>query len=209
MGMRRLWDEGRAAPWKVGNELRRLGLWPLARLYFAAHGVAWGADWRVYGLPLIQRQRGSRITIGAGAQMRSWLSANPLGPNHRVILATRSAAAVIVVGCQVGLTGTTLCAETGITIGDRVRFGANCTVVDTDFHPLDAAARLARPTAGKSRPVVIEDDVFVGMSVLILKGSHIGRGSVIGAGSVVSGEIPAGVIAAGNPARVIRSLDEG
>jgi maltose O-acetyltransferase len=55
-------------------------------------------------------------------------------------------------------------------------------------------------------PVEIGDDVFVGMGAKILKGSTIGSGSVIGAGAVVTGAIPAGVVAAGNPARVIREL---
>jgi len=55
-------------------------------------------------------------------------------------------------------------------------------------------------------PVVIEDEVFIGTSCLILKGVTIGRRSVIGAGSVVSKCIPAGVIAAGNPAKVVREL---
>ncbi|MFO7530004.1 MAG: hypothetical protein R6W86_14575 [Marinobacter sp.] len=53
---------------------------------------------------------------------------------------------------------------------------------------------------------MIEDDVFIGMECLILKGAHIGAGSVIGARSVVTGAIPPGVIAAGSPAQVIRSL---
>jgi maltose O-acetyltransferase len=55
-------------------------------------------------------------------------------------------------------------------------------------------------------PVEIGDNVFVGMGVKILKGSTIGDDSVIGAGAVVTGDIPAGVVAAGNPARVIREL---
>ncbi|MEM5776015.1 MAG: DapH/DapD/GlmU-related protein, partial [Anaerolineaceae bacterium] len=66
--------------------------------------------------------------------------------------------------------------------------------------------RLTHPNDGRTAPVVIEDMVFIGTNSLVLKGAHIGRGSVIGAGSVVTGEIPAGVIAAGNPARVIRAL---
>lgn len=195
-----------SAPWRVVNEVRRIGLVPLARIYFALHNVKWKEGWRIFGLPLIQRHRGSVIEIGSHLQMRNWFSSNPLGVTHRTILATRSASAGIYVGSHVGLSGATICAESSISIGERVRIGANSVIVDTDFHPLVASERLADPTAGQSRPVTIENDVFIGMHAIILKGSHIGEGSVIGAGSVVSGKIPAGVIAAGNPARVIKSL---
>jgi acetyltransferase-like isoleucine patch superfamily enzyme len=99
-------------------------------------------------------------------------------------------------------------AEDRIVIGDRVTVGANSSIVDTDFHPIDAQQRQADPNAGKTAPIVIEDDVFIGMECLILKGAHIGAGSVIGARSVVTGHIPPGVIAAGSPARVIRRLDD-
>jgi acetyltransferase-like isoleucine patch superfamily enzyme len=203
------WQQARAAPWKAGLEVRRYLVLPLVRAYFAWHGVAWQEGWRVYGLPLLQRFRGSTIDIGTHLQMRSWFGSNPLGVSHRCLLATRRAGASITLGEYVGLTGTVLCAETSISIGNRVRFGANCTVVDTDFHPLDVAQRLRAPTTGATAPVVIEDDVFIGMSALILKGTTIGRGSVIGAGSVVATDIPAGVIAAGNPARVLRPLAPG
>jgi len=78
--------------------------------------------------------------------------------------------------------------------------------MDTDFHPLDAALRRLEPSRGATRPVVIEDDVFIGVNCLILKGVTIRRGSVIGAGSVVTGSVPPHVVAAGNPARVVREL---
>ncbi len=92
----------------------------------------------------------------------------------------------------------------GIRIGRDGLFGANVEIFDSDFHDLDPPRR----TAGtqETAPVEIGDNVFVGMGVRILKGSTIGDDSVIGAGSVVTGAIPAGVIAAGNPARVIREL---
>jgi acetyltransferase-like isoleucine patch superfamily enzyme len=92
----------------------------------------------------------------------------------------------------------------GITIGRGGLFGANIEIFDSNFHDLDPRRR----KAGTQRiaPVEIGDNVFVGMSVKILKGVTIGSDSVIGAGSVVSTSIPAGVIAAGNPARVIREL---
>ena len=196
-------------PWKVINEFRRYLLLPIVRLYFAWYGVAWQSGWRIFGWPLIQRHRGSEIVIGKNLQMRNWFSSSPLGVNHRCILATWSAAAIIEIGDSVGLTGTTICAEQAVTIGDRVRVGANSSIVDTDFHPLGAAERSINPRAGRSERVVIEDDVFVGMNVLVLKGSHIGRGSVVGAGSVVAGRIPSGVVAAGNPVRILRETVDG
>ena len=106
-----------------------------------------------------------------------------------------------------GMTGTSICCESRITIGDHVRLGNLVTIVDTDFHPLNLHHRLVAPNDGRSKPITIEDHVFIGMSVMVLKGSHIGRGSVIGAGSVVTGTIPPNVIAAGNPAVVIKQLD--
>jgi galactoside O-acetyltransferase len=62
------------------------------------------------------------------------------------------------------------------------------------------------PASGASAPVIIEDDVFIGTQVMILKGTRIGKGSVVGAGSVVAGEIPPQVLVAGNPAQVLRQL---
>ena len=93
----------------------------------------------------------------------------------------------------------------GIRIGARrpVR-RRHVEILDSDFHDLDPARR----KAGTQRTAAVEigDNVFVGMGVKILKGATIGSDSVIGAGAVVTGAIPAGVIAAGNPARVIREL---
>jgi acetyltransferase-like isoleucine patch superfamily enzyme len=195
-------------PWAAAFEMRRIASFPFIRLMFIINGITWGKRWHVWGMPIIQRFRGSRIEIGAGALLRSWSSTNPLVPNHRVVLATRNAEAIIKVGQDVGMTGTTLVAAERIEIGDRVQIGANSTVVDTDFHPLDVEVRRKDFLAGKHAPVVIEDDVFIGMNSLILKNVRIGKGSVIGAGSVVVSNIPPGVIAAGNPAQVIRTLGQ-
>jgi maltose O-acetyltransferase len=92
----------------------------------------------------------------------------------------------------------------GIRIGKDGLFGANVEIFDSNFHDLHPERR----KAGTQRiaPVEIGDNVFVGMGVKILKGVTIGHDSVIGAGSVVSSSIPAGVVAAGSPARVVREL---
>ena len=92
----------------------------------------------------------------------------------------------------------------GIRIGANGLFGPNVEIVDSDFHDLHPERR----TSGVPRvaTVTIEENVFLGMGVKVLKGVTIGANSVIGAGAVVASSIPSGVIAAGNPARVIREL---
>jgi acetyltransferase-like isoleucine patch superfamily enzyme len=89
----------------------------------------------------------------------------------------------------------------GIRIGARGLLGSHVEIFDSDFHDLHPARR--RGGTPRMAPVDIGENVFVGERSLILKGVTIGSGSVIGAGSVVTSSIPAGVIAAGNPARVV------
>jgi len=193
-------------PWKLWNELERWWIYPRVRLLFALNGIPWGRRWRFHGVPIIQKHRNSHMRFGDGFCLRSSVRSNPLGPNHPGILCTWLAGAVLEVGANFSMTGGTLCAAQKIVIGNDVAVGANTTIIDTNFHPLDPAERLACPSAGESAPIVIEDDVFIGMNCLILKGIRLGRGCLIGAGSVVTRDIPARVIAAGNPAHIIRPL---
>jgi galactoside O-acetyltransferase len=92
----------------------------------------------------------------------------------------------------------------GIRIGSDCLFGPYTEILDSDFHGLDPDQR--KTGTHRSQPVEIGDNVFVGTGARILKGATIGSNSVIGAGAVVTGSIPAGVVAAGNPARVVREL---
>lgn len=110
-------------------------------------------------------------------------------------------------GC--GLSNTTICCMKKVTIGKHCLFGGGVKIYDTDFHSLNWEKRrdIARDNDRKTKDVIIEDDVFVGSGSIILKGTKIGERAVIGAGSVVCGEIPAGEIWAGNPARFIRKND--
>jgi acetyltransferase-like isoleucine patch superfamily enzyme len=196
----------RDTPWKLWNELARWWVYPCVRFMFTLNGIHWGRRWRLHGVPILQKHRNSLMRFGDGFCLRSSVRSNPLGPNHPVILCTWQPGAVLEIGINFAMTGGTLCAAEKIVIGDNVSVGANATIIDTDFHPLDPAERRADLTSGKCAPIVIQDNVFIGMNCLILKGVTLGQGCVIGAGSVVTGDIPAGVIAAGNPARVIRSL---
>lgn len=90
-----------------------------------------------------------------------------------------------------------------VVIGARCLIGPDVIIMDNDLHDLDPRRRHERPP---SRPVVLEENVWVGARAIILPGVTIGTGSVIGAGSVVTRAIPPQSLAAGMPARVIRSL---
>jgi acetyltransferase-like isoleucine patch superfamily enzyme len=195
-----------ATHWKVLNEFKRWLTYPYVRFLFAINEIQWNHGWRLYGSPIIQKHRSSSIRFGVGLQLRSWLRSNPLGPNHPVIIATTREGACLHIGDNFGMTGGTLCASEQVIIGNNVVLGANTTVTDTDFHPLDSEGRKARPAQGQTAAVTIKDEVFIGMNCLILKGVCIGLGSVVGAGSVITKDVPAAVVVAGNPARVIRKL---
>ncbi len=197
--------EALSTPWKLENQLVRVLLVPLNRLLFAFNGIPWGKHWRVFGVPILQKHRGSKISIGDGLDLRSSKTSNPLGLNHPVVLCTWFRSSELIIGENFGMTGGAICAAEHIQIGNDVAVGANSTIIDTDFHPLDAEER-RRNLPAKTAPVCIEDDVFIGMNCMILKGVRIGRGSVIGAGSVVTRDVPPYSIACGNPARVIKKF---
>lgn len=111
------------------------------------------------------------------------------------------------IGDNVGVSGCSICAAYSISIGSFVLLGTGCMITDTDAHPLGHLERRnGKPP--KTAPVIIEDDVFVGTRAMILKGVTLGRGSIIGAGSVVTKSVPAFSICAGNPARIIGSVNE-
>ena len=150
---------------------------------------------------------GSRIRLGARAYLISRSRNTALGVSHPVILRTLRPQAELVIGDNFRASGVTLCAANRITIGHRVMMGANVTVVDTDFHAADPLVRASAEDAASARstPVDIGDDVFVGMNAIILKGVQVGAGARIGAAAVVTRDVPAGAVVAGNPAVIISS----
>jgi acetyltransferase-like isoleucine patch superfamily enzyme len=104
----------------------------------------------------------------------------------------------------------------GFTIGRSVRIGHNCLLAggvcvrDYDGHPLDAQRRRAGEFVDPQdiKPVVIGDDVWIGAGASILKGVTIGARSVVAAGAIVTRDVPADVVVAGNPARIVKHLGD-
>jgi galactoside O-acetyltransferase len=95
--------------------------------------------------------------------------------------------------------------EAKVIFGNNVFIGPNCAFY-TPCHPIDAKNRNAG--IQWSLPITVGDDVWFGGNVTVCPGVTIGNGSVIGAGSVVTTDIPANVIAAGNPCRVIKEINQ-
>jgi galactoside O-acetyltransferase len=101
--------------------------------------------------------------------------------------------------------GLTLVDDVEIVVGDRVMFAPHVTVTTTG-HPVHPQRRA--DGSQFSAPVHIEDDVWIGAGATILPGVTVGRGSVVAAGAVVTGNVPPMSVAAGVPARVVRSITE-
>lgn len=174
-------------------------------------GVQLGCNIVWLGMPTLTLTPSSTMEIGDRCLICSRPSQTALGVSHPVILRTLRTGAQLRIGAGVRMSGTTICAAERVLIGDRCVIGADVIIADTDFHSLDPAVRSSTADANHavSRPVTIEADVFIGGRSIILKGVQIGRGAVIGAGSVVTSDVPAKAIVAGNPARIITVVPDG
>ena len=147
------------------------------------------------------------IALGEGVELGwQWSSSFYTGYCH-LEASTPDAAIEIGDGAQINNNAFIKSEGPGIRIGARALIGSEVTIYDSDFHDLRPDRR--RGGQPKMAAVELAEDVFIGDRVLILKGVRIGAHSVIGAGSVVTSSIPDGVIAAGNPARVIGEIPDG
>lgn len=168
--------------------------------------VKYGDNCVIHGKIYIKLHNSSKVSIGKNLYFSSGGCINALCTNKRgAIYATDDA--TIKIGDNVGMSSTVLWSHKSIKVGNNVKIGGNCILIDTDAHNLDYQKRRDyRTDCGESRPIVIEDDVLIGVNAIVLKGVTIGARSVIGAGSVVTKNIPPDSVACGNPAKVIKSL---
>ncbi len=179
---------------------------------FLPRNIRVGADCYLERKDSFKRFRSVRqpgLVLGARVQVFTWTEFNiePTGS--------------VEVGDDCILVGAVfMCAES-IRIGRRVVVSYYVTIADSDFHPRDPELRkqdaLANAPEGDrslrpavvTKPVLIGDDVWIGIGAIVLKGVHIGRGARIGAGAVVTRDVAAGATVLGNPARLSPEPGEG
>lgn len=158
---------------------------------------------------LMTREKNGTLVIGKNFRCNNKIKSNSIGLIQPCVFNIATAGAEIVIGNNVGISGSTINATKSIKIGNNVLIGSGCIITDTDSHPIDWQDRINnRNERTISSPIIIEDNVFIGARSIILKGVTIGKNSVIGAGSIVTKSITANSIVGGNPAKVIKYLNE-
>ena len=173
-------------------------VWNDGRSVLAARGhhrgaTSVGSRVRLRGRPLVSNY--GRMVIGSRVQLVSTAATLELVtlPGGTLEIGERT---------LVNYGGSIAAAEL-VRIGARCLIGTHAIIMDNDFHRIEPERRLEAPP---SRPIVIEDNVWLGARVIVLGGVTIGRDSCIGAGSLVATDIPPRSLAVGVPARVIRTL---
>lgn len=186
------------------------------RLIFRVNKVSFGKNMLICNHFYLIKHPTANICIGDNFVFTSGEAFNPLSRNIRgCIYAYKNS--IINIGNNVGISSASLRAKEKIQIGNNVKIGGDCILMDTDAHSLDYRIRRSHKkneqgevidtVLAKSKPIIIEDDVLIGTRCIILKGVTIGARSIIGSGSIVTKDIPCDCIAAGNPCKVIKYIN--
>jgi acetyltransferase-like isoleucine patch superfamily enzyme len=178
VNLRQLWSDGRAV---------------VTARWYLRRASSVGSRVRLRGRPIVVNQ--GRMVIGSRVQLVSTAA--------KLELVTLPGGTLDVGERTLINYGGSIAAAESIRIGARCLIGTHAIIMDNDFHRIEPERRLEWP---ESRPIVIEDNVWLGARVTVLGGVTIGEGSCIGAGSVVIDDIPPRSLAVGVPARVIRTL---
>lgn len=165
----------------------------LAARWYLRHADVVGPRVRVRGRPVVNNW--GRMVVGDRTQLVSTIATLEL---------VTMKGGTLEIGPRTLLNyGGSIAAHERITIGERCLIGTHAIIIDNDFHRIEPERRMEPP---ESRPITIEDNVWLGARVIVLGGVTVGADSCVGAGSVVIEDIPPRSLAVGVPARVIRQL---
>jgi acetyltransferase-like isoleucine patch superfamily enzyme len=162
-------------------------------------GVTIGKNVEIVGRPYFRLARGGTIRIGDGVKLFGAKTVNPL-ISSRTSLWAIAPDALLELGPGVGCSGACLCAAKELVIGEGTILGADCLVMDNDFHLPAGGWSWGSNPVETAKPVCIGRGCFIGARAIVLKGVTIGDGAVVGAGAVVTSDVPAAHVATGNPA---------
>lgn len=138
---------------------------------------------------------GTRIEIGPGCHIDSFVKIKPAGGSGDVVIGRSSYIN----------SGVVIYTGNGVRIGDHVLIAANCTLASVNHEYRSRDQLIVEQRFMPSRGgIVIGDDVWIGANCVILDGAYIGKGCVIAAGSVVRGKLPEYAVCSGSPAKPIR-----
>jgi len=181
----------------LGQILRFLWFEPLLR----SQCESVGAGFRMEQLPYIWGS--GRIVIGERVRLSGKSSISFHHASDRVPELCIGDGSFVGHDCSIAV-------ASSIAIGRHVLVAGGVRMSDYDGHPVDARSRrTGAPTPPDAvRPIVVEDDVWIGADARILKGVRIGARSIVGSGAVVTRSVPPDVVVAGNPARIVRKLSE-
>lgn len=198
---------------KILNKLRSFKLFfrervstNLSYLFCKVYKIELGKGCRFWKRPVFYKEVGAKIVIGNECIIRSDFDSNLVGVNRRSIISAHTNNAVISIGNNCAFSGVSLSSKVSIQIGDNVLVGANSMITDFDWHSFDPLDRDNKNKI-KAKKIIIEDNVWIGAYCIILKGVKIGKNTVIGGGSVVTKDMPENSICAGNPCKVLKTLE--
>jgi len=169
-------------------------------------GIELGSKCIFYGNTQLRRFPQSKIYIGGNCTFRSDRISNLVGVNRNCIINTHSKGALIKIGTNCGFSGTVISSKQKIELGNDVLCGANVLITDFDWHYVNPQKRHQK--GSKSIPIIIGNNVWLGINTIVLKGVRIGDNSVIAANSVVVKDVPPNVIAGGNPCKVLKPIED-
>ena len=169
-------------------------LWCRMKMQF--WGIKYGKGCSFRGRMLFYREPGATITIGKHCTFNSNSRFNFRGINHISIIQAVNGGR-ITIGDGFGCSGVSIVSSLKVTIGNNVMCGTNVIIGDRNDHE-DLYPEW------QPKPIVIGDNVWIGMNCIVMRGVTIGNNVVIGAGSIVTKDIPSNVIAAGCPCRVVK-----
>ena len=185
---------------KFRNKLSLAIIIKRSKKIFSKNNIHYGNN--TYGNKFFVQNKGN-LRLGNDVYLNSF----PNGSSFVAALNTYYPESLISVGYNCRLNGTLINCNENVTIRNDCMFGPGTIIVDNDSHrtSIDYFKRRKKPV---SKSILIDENVWVGMNCIILKGIHIGKNAIIAFGSVLTKDVPTNTLFAGNPAKLIKNLKD-